>query len=59
MVANSLTKKAKVSEMLVEQAEIKLDDKFLDMATGIGEPTVTAAELDQMAKLLIKKFRNK
>jgi ubiquinone/menaquinone biosynthesis C-methylase UbiE len=33
----------KVSDRLVELAEIKSGDKVLDIATGIGEPAVTAA----------------
>ena len=33
----------KVSDKLVELAEIKSGDKVLDIATGIGEPAVTAA----------------
>jgi enediyne biosynthesis protein CalE5 len=33
----------KVSDKLVELAEIKPGDKVLDIATGIGEPAVTAA----------------
>jgi ubiquinone/menaquinone biosynthesis C-methylase UbiE len=33
----------KVSNKLVELAEIKPGDKVLDIATGIGEPAVTAA----------------
>jgi ubiquinone/menaquinone biosynthesis C-methylase UbiE len=33
----------KVSDRLVELAEIKLGQKVLDIATGIGEPAVTAA----------------
>jgi enediyne biosynthesis protein CalE5 len=33
----------KVSDKLVELAEIKAGDKVLDIATGIGEPAVTAA----------------
>jgi enediyne biosynthesis protein CalE5 len=33
----------KVSNKLVELAEIKHGDKVLDIATGIGEPAVTAA----------------
>jgi len=34
----------KVNERLVEIAEIKLGDRVLDMATGIGEPAITAAK---------------
>jgi ubiquinone/menaquinone biosynthesis C-methylase UbiE len=34
----------KVSDKLVELAEIKSGDKVLDIATGIGEPAVTAAK---------------
>jgi ubiquinone/menaquinone biosynthesis C-methylase UbiE len=34
----------KVSDKLVELAEIKDGDKVLDIATGIGEPAVTAAK---------------
>src|SRR5918993_3016291 len=34
----------KVSDKLVELAEIKPADKVLDIATGIGEPAVTAAK---------------
>ena len=34
----------KVSDKLVEMAEIKAGDKVLDLATGIGEPAVTAAK---------------
>lgn len=34
----------KVSDKLVELAEIKPGDKVLDIATGIGEPAVTAAK---------------
>jgi 2-polyprenyl-3-methyl-5-hydroxy-6-metoxy-1,4-benzoquinol methylase len=33
----------KVSDKLVELAEIKSGDKVLDIATGIGEPAITAA----------------
>ena len=33
----------KVSDKLVEMAEIKQGDKVLDIGTGIGEPAVTAA----------------
>src|SRR5919205_3049919 len=33
----------KVSDRLVELAEIKPDQKVLDIATGIGEPAVRAA----------------
>jgi ubiquinone/menaquinone biosynthesis C-methylase UbiE len=33
----------KVSDKLVELAEIKSGDKVLDIATGIGEPALTAA----------------
>jgi ubiquinone/menaquinone biosynthesis C-methylase UbiE len=33
----------KVSDKIVELAEIKAGDKVLDIATGIGEPAVTAA----------------
>ena len=32
-----------VNERLVELAEIKQGDKVLDIATGIGEPAITAA----------------
>ncbi|MDQ3968220.1 MAG: class I SAM-dependent methyltransferase [Thermoproteota archaeon] len=34
----------KVSDKIVELAEIKPGDKVLDIATGIGEPAVTAAK---------------
>ena len=34
----------KVSDKLVELAEIKPGQKVLDIATGIGEPALTAAE---------------
>jgi SAM-dependent methyltransferase len=34
----------KVSDKIVELAEIKQGDKVLDIATGIGEPAVTAAK---------------
>jgi enediyne biosynthesis protein CalE5 len=34
----------KVSDKLVELAEIKSGDRVLDIATGIGEPAVTAAK---------------
>jgi ubiquinone/menaquinone biosynthesis C-methylase UbiE len=34
----------KVSDRLVERAEIKPGEKVLDIATGIGEPAVTAAK---------------
>jgi ubiquinone/menaquinone biosynthesis C-methylase UbiE len=34
----------KVNEKLVEIAEIKLGDRVMDMATGIGEPAITAAK---------------
>src|SRR5688572_4380140 len=34
----------KVSDKLVELAEIKPGDRVLDIATGIGEPAVTAAK---------------
>ena len=33
----------KVSDKIVELSEIKSGDKVLDIATGIGEPAVTAA----------------
>lgn len=33
----------KINERLVELAEIKQGDKVLDIATGIGEPALTAA----------------
>ena len=33
----------KVSDKIVELAEIKPGDRVLDIATGIGEPAVTAA----------------
>ena len=33
----------KINERLVELAEIKQGDKVLDIATGIGEPAITAA----------------
>lgn len=33
----------KVSKRLIELAEIKSGSKFLDIATGIGEPAITAA----------------
>jgi ubiquinone/menaquinone biosynthesis C-methylase UbiE len=33
----------KINERLVELAEIKQGDKILDIATGIGEPALTAA----------------
>ena len=33
----------KVNERLIELAEIKQGDKVLDIATGIGEPAITAA----------------
>jgi enediyne biosynthesis protein CalE5 len=33
----------KVSDKIVELAEIKSGDEVLDIATGIGEPAVTAA----------------
>jgi ubiquinone/menaquinone biosynthesis C-methylase UbiE len=33
----------KVSDKIVELAEIKSGDRVLDIATGIGEPAVTAA----------------
>jgi ubiquinone/menaquinone biosynthesis C-methylase UbiE len=33
----------KVSDKIVELAEVKAGDKVLDIATGIGEPAVTAA----------------
>jgi ubiquinone/menaquinone biosynthesis C-methylase UbiE len=33
----------KVSDKIVQLAEIKQGDKILDIATGIGEPAVTAA----------------
>ena len=33
-----------VSNRLVELAHIKSGDKVLDIATGIGEPTITAAK---------------
>lgn len=32
-----------VNDRLVELAEIKQGDKVLDIATGIGEPAITAA----------------
>jgi ubiquinone/menaquinone biosynthesis C-methylase UbiE len=34
----------KVSDTLVDMAEIKQGDRVLDLATGIGEPAVTAAK---------------
>jgi ubiquinone/menaquinone biosynthesis C-methylase UbiE len=34
----------KVSDKIVELADIKSNDKVLDIATGIGEPSVTAAK---------------
>lgn len=34
----------KVNDILVEMAEIKAGDRVLDIATGIGEPAVTAAK---------------
>lgn len=34
----------KVSDKLVEMAEIKAGDRVLDIATGIGEPAITAAK---------------
>ncbi|HKU48584.1 MAG TPA: class I SAM-dependent methyltransferase [Nitrososphaera sp.] len=34
----------KVSDKIVEMADIKSNDKVLDIATGIGEPSVTAAK---------------
>ncbi|MGH9986762.1 MAG: class I SAM-dependent methyltransferase, partial [Nitrososphaeraceae archaeon] len=34
----------KVSRRLIELAEIKSDSKVLDIATGIGEPAITAAK---------------
>jgi len=34
----------KVNERLVEIAEIKVGDRVMDMATGIGEPAITAAK---------------
>ena len=47
----------KVSDKIVELAEIKAGDKVLDIATGIGEPAVTGQEkLCQMAKLLLLTF---
>jgi cyclopropane fatty-acyl-phospholipid synthase-like methyltransferase len=33
----------KVNDRLIELAQIKPDQKVLDIATGIGEPAVTAA----------------
>jgi enediyne biosynthesis protein CalE5 len=35
----------KVSKRLIELAEIKLGSRVLDIATGIGEPAITAANL--------------
>jgi ubiquinone/menaquinone biosynthesis C-methylase UbiE len=32
-----------VNERLIKLAEIKQGDKVLDLATGIGEPAITAA----------------
>ena len=47
----------KVSDKIVELVKSKLGDKVLDIATGIGEPAVTATEkLCQMAKLLLLTF---
>ena len=44
----------KVSDKIVELAEIKAGHKVLDIATGIGEPAVTAArKLCQMEELLL------
>src|SRR5688500_15240530 len=34
----------KVNDKIVELAEIKSGDRVLDIATGIGEPAVTAAK---------------
>jgi ubiquinone/menaquinone biosynthesis C-methylase UbiE len=34
----------KVNERLVELAEIKQGDRVIDIATGIGEPAITAAK---------------
>jgi ubiquinone/menaquinone biosynthesis C-methylase UbiE len=34
----------KVNERLVELAEIKQGDRIIDIATGIGEPAITAAK---------------
>jgi ubiquinone/menaquinone biosynthesis C-methylase UbiE len=42
MVANSRSCCTK-SDRLVELAEIKCGQKVLDIATGIGEPAITAA----------------
>jgi len=33
-----------VSRRLIELAEIKQDSKVLDIATGIGEPSITVAK---------------
>jgi enediyne biosynthesis protein CalE5 len=35
----------KVSDKIVQLAEIQPGDKVLDIATGIGEPAVTAAKI--------------
>lgn len=34
----------KVNERLVDLAEIKQGDRVIDIATGIGEPAITAAK---------------
>ena len=35
----------KINDRLIELAKIKQEDKVLDLATGIGEPAVTAAKV--------------
>jgi ubiquinone/menaquinone biosynthesis C-methylase UbiE len=43
MVAIEIAEQHNSNERLVELAEIKQGDKVLDIATGIGEPAITAA----------------
>lgn len=60
VVVNSNKEGKSQRDVIVELAEIKLDDKFLELVTGIGEPSSQLQrELDQMAKLLLKRFRHK
>ena len=35
----------KINDRLIDLAKIKQGDKVLDLATGIGEPAVTAAKV--------------
>src|SRR5215213_5546377 len=48
----------KVSDKIVQLAEIKPGDKVLDIATGIGEPAVTACLLQIGQERFIKPTLN-